>query len=242
MVRAMRTLLLSAVMGAAVQLGCVSAAHSDSQPPFKAEIDQFSKADSESRPPSCAVLFVGSSSIVRWKTLVQDMAPLPVINRGFGGAQIEDINRWFDRIVEPYRPRSIVFYAGENDIAAGKPVARVLADFQAFMTRKTETVGKVPVYFISLKPSRLRFEQLALQSQVNETISELAERRDDLHFIDVATSMLQEGKPKDLFTDDDVHMVTRGYALWTEAVRAALLPNAEAEVRNCNQFQRSIGR
>lgn len=68
--------------------------------------------------PSCEALFVGSSSIVAWKTLAQDMAPSPVINREFGGSHIEYVNRWFDKIVGPYHPRAIVFYAGENDIGA----------------------------------------------------------------------------------------------------------------------------
>src|SRR5690349_5054335 len=130
-----------------------------------AEIDQFLKADRAAPPAACQVLFVGSSSIVKWTTLAADMAPLPVINRGFGGSHIEYVNRWFDQIVAPYRPRAIVFYAGENDLAAGKPVERIVADFDAFMARKTKALGQVPVYFISLKPSKLRFEQFDLQTQ-----------------------------------------------------------------------------
>ncbi len=86
-----------------------------------AEVEQFVRADRVSPPPPCRVLFVGSSSIVKWKeTLASDMAPMPVIDRGFGGSHIEYVNRWFDEIVAPYRPRAIVFYAGENDIDAGK--------------------------------------------------------------------------------------------------------------------------
>lgn len=91
------------------------------------------------------MLFVGSSSIAMWKTLAEDIAPLPVINRGIRGAQVEDVNRWFDRMVAPYRARAIVFYAGENDIAAGKSVDGVLADFDTFMQRKTAAMGQTPV-------------------------------------------------------------------------------------------------
>src|SRR5215467_611994 len=86
-----------------------------------AEVARFVEADRVARPAPCQVLFVGSSSIVKWKeTLATDMAPMPVINRGFGGSHIEYVNRWFDQIVAPYHPRAIVFYAGENDIDAGK--------------------------------------------------------------------------------------------------------------------------
>src|SRR5437868_13905972 len=134
-----------------------------------AEIERFLEADRAAPPAACQVLFVGSSSIVKWRgSLAADMAPMPVIDRGFGGSHIEYVNRWFDEIVAPYRPRAIVFYAGENDIDAGKSVARVVADFDAFMARKTQVLGRTPVYFISLKPSKLRFAQFPLQSQRSE--------------------------------------------------------------------------
>lgn len=198
------------------------------------EIDRFVEADRAAPPAACQVLFVGSSSIVKWReSLAADMAPMPVINRGFGGSHIEYVNRWFDKIVAPYRPRAIVFYAGENDIDAGKSVDRVVADFDAFMARKTQALGETPVYFISLKPSKLRFAQFPLQSQVNGAIRARAGERSDLHYIDVVSSMLDDGKPRDIFGRDGLHMTPRGYVIWTRAVRAALLPNTEAEERSC---------
>jgi lysophospholipase L1-like esterase len=201
-----------------------------------AEVDRFVAADRAAPPAACQVLFVGSSSIVKWKeSLAADMAPMPVINRGFGGSYIEHVNRWFDEIVAPYRPRAIVFYAGENDIDAGKPVDRVVADFDAFMTRKTQALGRTPVYFISLKPSKLRFAQFPLQSRVNDAIRARAGKRADLHYIDVVPSMLDNGKPKDIFGPDGLHMSPPGYAIWTRAVRAALLPNTEAEALSCRR-------
>ncbi|HEY6451551.1 MAG TPA: GDSL-type esterase/lipase family protein [Steroidobacteraceae bacterium] len=202
-----------------------------------AQVARFVQADRVSPPAPCQVLFVGSSSIVKWRgTLAADMAPMPVINRGFGGSQIEDVNRWFDEIVAPYRPRAIVFYAGENDIDAGKSVARVVEDFDAFMARKTEALGKTPVYFISLKPSKLRFAQYARQTQVNDAVRTRAGRRSGLHYIDVASAMLKDGKPKDIFGPDGLHMTAPGYAIWRRAVRAALLPNDEAEQRSCRHM------
>lgn len=205
---------------------------------LSSEIDQFVRADEASLPAACQVLFVGSSSIVAWKTLANDMAPVPVINRGFGGSQIEHVIRWFDQVVAPYRPRAIVFYAGENDIDAGKSVDRVVADFDEFMTRKTQALGQAPVYFISLKPSKLRFAQFGLQSQVNDAIRARVDQRADLHYVDIVAPMLQDGRPKDLFVDDNLHMAPQGYAIWTQAVRAVLLPVAGAEVQNCHQAGR----
>ena len=113
------------------------------------EIEQFVAADHLAPPAPCQVLFVGSSSIVHWKDeLAADMAPWPVINRGFGGSYIAHVNRWFAQIVAPYRPRSIVFYAGENDLHAGASVAQVVSDFDAFMALKSQALGSTPVYFL----------------------------------------------------------------------------------------------
>jgi hypothetical protein len=200
------------------------------------EIDRYVAADRAAPPAHCQVLFVGSSSIVLWKpTLAADMAPLPVINRGFGSSHIEHVNLWFDEIVAPYDPRSIVFYAGENDLDAGKTPQQVVADFDTFMSRKTAALGDTPVYFISVKPSKIRFAELARQTEVNDAIRARAAQRSDLHYIDVVPLMLENGKPKDLYRADGLHMTREGYVLWTQAVKAALLPADAAELQSCQQ-------
>jgi lysophospholipase L1-like esterase len=199
------------------------------------EIDRFVQADHAAPPAPCQVLFIGSSSFVRWEDLVADMAPVPVINRGFGGSYIEHVSRWFDQIVAPYRPRAIVFYAGENDLDGGESVAQVVANFDAFMRRKSQVLGNTPVYFISVKPSKLRFSELSLQAQVNAAIRARAARRRDLHYINVVPDMLRKGKPKDIFGSDNLHMNREGYLIWRRIVRAKVLPNTEAEERTCRR-------
>lgn len=202
----------------------------------KMEIDRFVEADRRSPPALCQVLFVGSSSFVKWKdTLKADMAPIPVINRGFGGSHIQYVNRWFDLIVAPYKPRAIVFYAGENDIDAGNPPDKVIADFDEFMALKTKALGNTPVFFISVKPSKLRFSELSLQAQVNGAIRTRAEKRHDLRYLDVVPAMLEGGKPKDIFRPDGLHMNEQGYAIWTRIIRGALLPIIETERRVCEE-------
>jgi lysophospholipase L1-like esterase len=200
------------------------------------EVDRFVAADRAAPPAPCQVLFVGSSSFVEWrKNLAADMAPIPVINRGFGGSHIEYVNRWFDEIVAPYRPRAIVFYAGDNDIDAGKPATRVVADFDTFMALKMHSLGATPVYFISVKPSKLRLAQLPLQTEVNDAIRARVGQRADLHYIDVVSPMLENGKPRDIFVADGLHMNRDGYVIWARLVKAALLPNTEAEERSCRK-------
>src|ERR1041385_5919809 len=74
-------------------------------------IAAFEASDQTNPPPKNCIVFVGSSSIVRWKSLAQDFPGLPVINRGFGGSQLADSVNFADRIVIPYAPRQVVVYA-----------------------------------------------------------------------------------------------------------------------------------
>jgi lysophospholipase L1-like esterase len=72
-----------------------------------------------------------------------------------------------------------------------------------------------------------------VQTQVNDAIRALAATRTDLHYIDVVPPMLVDGRPADMYVADGLHMNAQGYAIWTRLVRAALLPNAQAEERSC---------
>lgn len=199
--------------------------------PFRKEILRFAELDRERPPPQCPVLFVGSSSIRLWQTLAEDMAPLPVLNRGFGGSSIADANYYFDRIVAPYRPRAIVFYAGENDLDAGRSPADVAAEFRRFLDAKRRTLGDTPIFFISAKPSKLRFAQLARQSELNAAIRTLAADSRDLVFVDVVPAMLTNGQPRDLFIEDGLHMAPVGYAIWRDIVGDALARRTVAKLR-----------
>jgi len=155
------------------------------------------------------------------------MSPYPVINRGFGGSKIEDVDLYFDKVVAPYKPRAIFFYAGENDLSAGETVETVVTNFERFMTMKTAELGDAPVYFISLKPSKLRLAQMPLQAEVNTRIKALAETRSDLRYVDVIPAMLDQGAPKDIYVADGLHMNPDGYALWTGIVRPVLEHEAQ---------------
>jgi len=96
----------------------LEASAADSHSRWENDIQAFEASDRTNAPPSNAILFVGSSSIRLWKTLAEDFPEWPVINRGFGGSQVADSVAFVDRIVTPYRPRQIVLYAGDNDLAA----------------------------------------------------------------------------------------------------------------------------
>ena len=219
--------LRMALLLLAIAMGVVAA--DAAQLPFADEIRRFADLDRDAPEPTCEIVFVGDSSIRLWTGLKADMAPWPVINRGFGGAEISDVNRNFGRLVSRHLPRAIVFYAGENDLAAGVSPRTTFARFRRFMAMKTRRLGDVPVYFISVNPSPSRFDELPLQSNMNDKVLGLSFKRTDLYYIDVVKPMLEDGKPKDIYIYDGLHMDEDGYAIWKDVVGAKLKATGAAQ-------------
>ena len=192
--------------------------------PFEKEIEAFEKSDREHAPPQDANLFIGSSSIQKWKTLAEDFPGIPVINRGFGGSRIPDSTRYASRIVLPYHPKRIFFYAGDNDLAANHTPEQVAADFKAFVEVVRAGQLDVPIYFIAIKPSLARIKLLDKGKHANELIQEYIKEGKDLHYIDVVTPMLgPDGKPRpELFGPDGLHMNHTGYEVWIALIAPLL--------------------
>lgn len=180
------------------------------------EIDSISDFDRRQTPPEKAVLFVGSSSIRLWTNLRRDFPKINVINRGFGGSRIEDTNYYFDRIVAPYNPRIIVFYAGENDVNDGLAPERVADDYKKFSQLVRQKFPKVKIVYISLKSSPSRWKLADKFRQTNNLIKAEIAKDKYSFFLDVWTSMLNEkGEPRpELFQGDMLHMNEKGYEIW----------------------------
>jgi lysophospholipase L1-like esterase len=191
---------------------------------FTNEIAAFVERDRTNPPPQNAVLFVGSSSIRLWTNLASDFPKLQTINRGFGGSHISDVIEYVDKIVIPYRPSKIVFYAGDNDIASGKPPGEVREDFETFVKRVWEKLPETPIYFLAIKPSPSRWHLISEVTEANKSIREFTKTSKQLHYIDVATPLLNSsGEPDEsLFRDDKLHLNEKGYAIWTRVVNGEL--------------------
>src|SRR5690606_14493994 len=115
-------------------------------------IARFQAWDRQNAVPENGIVFVGSSSIVRWNT-AERFPELPVINRGFGGSHISDVNHYIEDTVLRYEPALIVFYAGNNDIQSGKTPEQVLDDYREFVERTHARLPETRILFISIGPS-----------------------------------------------------------------------------------------
>lgn len=191
---------------------------------WSATIDAFTKADAVNPPARDAVVFVGSSSIVKWNGLAQDFPGVPLIKRGFGGSELSDSVYYADRIVIPYRPRVVVVYAGENDLQLGQTPDAVFASFTAFCAKVHAALPRTRIVFISIKPSPSRWKLREAMIRTNTLIAAACAKDKRLAFIDVFTPMLDgHGQPRpELFVKDMLHMNEAGYALWTPRVAPLL--------------------
>lgn len=191
---------------------------------WEADIRKFEEADRSNPPAPGGVLFVGSSSIVNWKTLAEDFPDMQTIRRGFGGSELSDTLHFADRIVLPYRPSTVVIYAGDNDLALGKLPEQVFMDYLALIRKIHKTLPETRIAYIAVKPSLARWKLIEKVRLVNELIRTRAARDPRLLFIDIATPMLgADGKPRpELFVQDGLHLSPAGYALWTKVVGEAL--------------------
>jgi lysophospholipase L1-like esterase len=183
-------------------------------------ITEFEKWDSKNTFPSEGVLFVGSSSIKLWPTR-ECFGEFAVLNRGFGGSQISDVNYFVERIVLRYEPKVIVFYAGDNDIAAGKDARHVFDDYKKFVKLVRAELPVTRIIYIGIKPSRSRWSLWPVMNEANMMIKVFSEKDGRLYYFDSATPLLMsDGKPNvEFFLKDQLHLNEKGYEVWTRQLR-----------------------
>jgi lysophospholipase L1-like esterase len=174
-------------------------------------------------PKPGRVFFVGSSSIVKWD-LKKSFPGQDYVNVGFGGSTILDNTHFAPRIITPYKPGTIVFYAGDNDIAQKRTPEQVRDDFRAFVATVRKNNPSCQILFIPIKPSVARWKQFESQSKANALIHEFCRANKQIKYVDIVPLMLgADRKPDpDLFVKDGLHLSAKAYELWTAAINKAL--------------------
>jgi len=183
-------------------------------------IAAFESADAKDPPPAEGVLFVGSSSIRLWD-LPKSFPDLPVINRGFGGSEVADSLHFAEQLILKHRPRVIVVYAGDNDVAKGKSPEEVAADYRALVEKVHARLPRARMIYICIKPSILRWKLVEKMRDANARIRALSAEDERLAYADIDTPMLgPDGRPRrELLIIDGLHLSKEGYRTWTAVVR-----------------------
>jgi lysophospholipase L1-like esterase len=191
---------------------------------FDSNIAAFAAADRQTPPPSRPIVFTGSSSIVKWGSLAQDFAGKTVLNRGFGGSELSDVRHFADQVILAYKPKQVVVYAGENDIANDHSAQETCQRLVDLFTYVRKQQPNVPFDFISIKlsPSRRKFWPVV--QEANELIKNYLAKQKNARFIDIRPAMNDASGHLigSLFLADSLHMNPSGYAKWVPVVKPYL--------------------
>lgn len=187
-------------------------------------IAKFEAADEEKPHSEEGILFVGSSSIRLWD-LAKYFPEQKPLNRGFGGSEICQSTYYAEQLILKHKPRVVVLYAGDNDIAGGKSADQVHRDFLAFWKKLHDALPETELIYIAIKPSLSRWKLAPAMKDANEHIAAECEKNKQLQFVDIWQPMLgEDGKPrKELFAKDGLHLNDTGYTLWTKLVSKYLV-------------------
>jgi hypothetical protein len=206
---------------------------------FEPDIQALETALLTRRLPGTPVVFYGSSSIRLWSTLAQDLGSECAVNLGFGGSTLEACVWYFERLVPPVRPASLVVYAGDNDLGDGRRPAEVVEWFRALVVKASQHLNDASLGFISIKPSPARVDLLAEIVETNRAIAQEIAAIGTTYFIDVFTPMLAPGaRPRpELFLEDGLHLNRAGYELWARVLSRHRDRMFTRECAGCNGRQ-----
>ncbi|HUX56321.1 MAG TPA: GDSL-type esterase/lipase family protein [Bacteroidales bacterium] len=204
---------------------------------WETDIQQFEQLDNSETYQKDAILFAGSSSIRLWSTLEQDMAPYPIIQRGYGGAKLSDFVVYASRIFNPHPCRAIVIFIA-NDISGSdqdKSPQEVAGLFRNLLKTIRKTHPQTPVFWIAITPTASRWKVWPQIEKANNLIKDICDNQFDTYFIRTDFAFLNEAsQPIDnLFRSDRLHLTEKGYAVWTNIIKneiKKIVPIAEVEI------------
>ena len=191
---------------------------------WESTIQKFEAADKATPPSKGGIVFIGASSIARWTNLAESFPDLHVVNRGFGGSELADAVKYASRVVVPYAPRTVVLYAGENDLNRGVAPEVIASDFDKFSQLIHTSLPAARIVVIGLKPSLLRWKLRDGMRQTNMLIRTRCVADSKCTYVDPWPWMIgTDGTPKaELFVEDGLHMTPAGYVAWTKMLRPHL--------------------
>jgi len=167
------------------------------------------------------VVFYGSSSIRLWTTLATDFPDINAFNLGFGGSTLASCTWFFERTVVPAAPKSVVFYAGDNDLGDGRHPEEVYLFFCTFAQKMQQQLPGVPLSFLSIKISPARWDIAPKIRYTNELIAQEISKYPHYQIVDATSPLLDTaGRPRrELFENDGLHLSSAGYRVWQQVLQ-----------------------
>ena len=191
---------------------------------YEPSFEAFAAADRATPPVKGGILFVGSSIFRQWTNVAEMMAPLPVLNRAFGGSRTADQVARFNQVVPPYAPKVIVYYCGSNDLKAGELPDAIFGRFREFSQRVRAVLPATRVLFVSATRSPDREDKWDRVDRYNQLVRDYCAATPGHVFIDVNPALVDStGRPRlDLYRDDKLHFHPPAYVEFTAVIKPVL--------------------
>ena len=191
---------------------------------FASEIEAFLKEDRINPPPQQAILFVGSSIFRLWTHLTEQMAPLPVFNRAFGGSWTADILEHMDKVVLPYKPSIIVYYCGSNDINGSEKPVPIFLRVKQCCERVMAKLPQTRIYYVSINRAPQKRDRWDIVDSTNALVKEFCSATKNLEFIDVNPVLFDQEKiPRmEFYQSDQLHLTDQAYEEFAALIKPIL--------------------
>lgn len=193
------------------------------EPSFKA----FAEADRAQPPAKGGILFVGSSIFRQWTTVAEQMAPLPALNRAFGGSRTGDQVARFDQLIPVYAPKIVVYYCGSNDLKAGatpEDPAAIFVRFRAFSEKLRASRPDTRLVFVSSTRSPDRVPRWEQVDHYNALVRAYCAATPRHTFIDINPVLVDDnGHPRlELYVADKLHFKPAAYVEFAGIIKPVL--------------------
>ncbi len=220
------TLLCAAHTGFAASLVPGPELQAAAEKQWAKAIADLETRDQRESHPADSILFVGSSSIRLWNSIVPDMAPYHPIQRGYGGAKFSDVTVFAKRLIAPHQFRAMVVFVA-NDVT-GRPddptPEQVAGWFGHIVDVARAAQPDAPIFCLEVTPTQSRWQAWPKIREVNRALAQECLARPNVDFIPTAHAYLgSDGKPQaELFRNDRLHLSPLGYRIWSAIIKSHL--------------------
>ena len=191
---------------------------------FEQEIRALGESDQAKPPQRGGIVFVGSSIFRLWTNVTEHLAPLPVVNRAFGGSRTGDQLDRFEQVVTPCAPKVVVYYCGSNDLKAEEQPEAIFDRFKAFSERLRREFPEARLIFVSATRSPDRIARWDRVERYNALVRGYCAGAPHHTFVDINPVLInQAGQPRrELYLKDELHFHPPAYDEFASVLKPAL--------------------
>ena len=207
--------------------------YSQSNRQFEEEVSILERLDVEEKAGEKDILFIGSSSIRLWDNINEDMYPYSSVKRGYGGAHFYDLIHFSERLVKNHTPKAIIIFVA-NDITGSNGLTNLVGDLSPNEVKRLfklnykliRSIHKfIPIFLIETTPTLKRWKVWSEILKSNKKLESFCKKEPNLYYISTRDKFIGvDGLPiKSLFLNDELHLNTDGYKLWSNIIKTKLI-------------------